>query len=92
MYYWNNLGTWGWMGGIFMMFFWFLVIFGFIYFIIWLVRENGSAGCCGGHDHGGHEHQDSEEKSSALTILKERYAKGEIDKKEFTEKLDDLKK
>lgn len=87
MYYWNNLGTWGWMGGIFMMIFWFLIVFGFIYFIIWLVKGNGSMGCCGGHDHEEHKH---EEKGSALTILKERYAKGDVDKKEFEEKKKDI--
>lgn len=90
MYYWNNFGTWGWMEGIFMMVFWFIIIFGFIYFVIWMVRGNGSASCCGEHDHGGFKHQDYEEKSCALTILKERYAKGEIDKKEFEEKKKDL--
>lgn len=73
-----------------MMIFWFLIVFGFIYFIIWLAKRNGSVGCCGDHDHSEHKNQDHEEKSSALSILKERYAKGEIDKKEFDEKKKDL--
>lgn len=45
-------------------------------FIVWLVRESR---------HGGsHSHRD------ALRILKERYAKGEITKKEFEEKKEDI--
>ena len=73
-------GGFGW---IFMVVFWGLIIWA----IVALVR--------GGFRNGhmcGHNHSDGErgEEKSPLEILKERYAKGEIDKKEFEEKKKDL--
>ncbi len=68
----------GWFGSIIMVAFWIAVVVGIIFLIRWLVTTTG-AGSQGGR---------SEE--SALEILKKRYARGEIDKKEFEAKKKDL--
>jgi putative membrane protein len=67
-----------WLGGILMVIFWIAVIIGIIFLIRWLVQSTGSGG------HGAR----SEE--SAVDILKKRYARGEIDKKEFDARKKDL--
>lgn len=66
-------------GFIFMLFFWGLIIWGFVTFVKWAAWQNG-----------GMQPKNGEGKS-AVEILKERYAKGEIDKNEFNEKIKDLK-
>lgn len=74
----NMMGWFG--GGIVMLVFWVLLVV----FIVWAVKGFGSKNCCSHSNHG------SSSNSNALEILKERYAKGEIDKKEFEEKKKDL--
>ncbi|MFA6272903.1 MAG: SHOCT domain-containing protein [Candidatus Paceibacterota bacterium] len=65
----------GWFGGgLMMILFWAAVII----FIVWLVRE------VGGRNH------EKTSSNSALEILKERYAKGEINKEEFEAKKKDI--
>lgn len=88
---WRGYGDWhmgpgmmngwgmGWFGGIFMLVFWVLIIVGLIFLIKWLV-QNTKTGA----------HSSSSSPSSALDILKERYARGDIDKQEFEEKKKDL--
>jgi putative membrane protein len=67
------MGNWGmgWFGMIFMMIFWVLVIVGLVFLIKWLIQatSNGKAAQQTG--------------TKALEILKERYARGDIDKAEF---------
>ena len=70
-------GMMGGFGGIFMMIFWVLILVGLVFLIKWLIQSTNRAKSeTGGGDR-------------ALEILKERYARGEIEKAEFeTMKLD----
>jgi putative membrane protein len=73
-------GGWGLLGLLAMCVFWVILIL----VIVLLVR----AAAGGRHRHMRHWHDDSH--TSALSILEERYAKGEISKEEFVEKKKDL--
>ena len=70
------MGGWGmgWFGGIFMIIFWVLVLVGLIFLIKWLIHSTNQA------------RSDDGNANRALAILKERYARGEIDTDEFEEK------
>jgi putative membrane protein len=65
-----NMGTWTWLGMSLVILLWIFIIVGLIVLIKWLITSSKT--------------KTSSDK--ALEILKERYAKGEIDDKEFEEK------
>ncbi|HEY4495863.1 MAG TPA: SHOCT domain-containing protein [Candidatus Paceibacterota bacterium] len=72
---WGAGSMMGWFGGGFMMLlFWAAVII----FVVWLVREVSG------------RNNEKPNSNSALEILKERYAKGEINKEEFEAKKKDI--
>lgn len=72
---WGGGTMMGWFGGgIMMIAFWALVIA----LIVWIVREMRG------------KNSNSASSSNALEILKERYAKGEINKEEFETKKKDI--
>jgi len=77
----SMMGGWvmGWIGPIFMIVFWVLVIIGLVLLIKWLIQATkGEKVVVGGGS------------TQAIDILNERYAKGEINKEEFEKMKHDL--
>jgi len=75
----NSMGLgFGWFGGIIMIAFWVLVIAGIVLLIQKMTSRDDM------------REYDRRNEKTALNIIKERYARGEIDKKEFEEKKKDL--
>ena len=75
---WGGYGPgWGVFGVLHMLLWWVLIVLGIVVLVRWLVTGA----------HGG-RHASSEDR--ALTILRERYARGEIDKAEYEARKKDL--
>ncbi len=79
----NNMmgyGDAGWLGfgfgWIFMIFWWVLIIFGIVALVRWTKKGHS---CCANNE------------KSALDVLKERYAKGEINRQEFEKMKEEIK-
>jgi len=72
-----HMGDWGWgpmiFGSIFMLLFWAAVIIGIVAVVRWLMGA-------------GHASAGSHARDSAFDILRDRFARGEIDKEEFEER------
>lgn len=64
-------------GGIFMILWWVLIIVGIAALVKWMLTSSGAVSRTGSD-------------SKALDILKERYARGEIDEQEFQKRKRDL--
>lgn len=71
-------------GWIFTLVFWGLVI----WVVVTFIQKHSGQGCR--HGNCGHKHDGNGQGDSAINILKERYAKGEINKEEFESKKKDL--
>lgn len=72
---WGWGGGWGWFGIVHMVLWWFLIILGIVVLAKWLFGGGGNR--ASGEDR-------------SLSILRERYARGEIDKAEFDARKRDL--
>lgn len=74
------MGGWGmgWFGMIFMLVFWVLVLVGLVFLIKWLIQATKG------------EKDVPSGSSKAIDTLKERYARGEINKEEFEKIKHDL--
>jgi len=79
MYGFYNTMHWGGFGWLFMLLFWIALLFGGIELLRSVLKSERN------------NHSDGTPRDKTpMEILKERYAKGEIDKKEFEEKKKDL--
>jgi putative membrane protein len=71
-------GSWGWGMMSFMMLFWVVAIFAVVWLVFRVMRDGGAGGNRAGGD-------------GAETILRERYARGEIDREAYERMLADLR-
>ena len=74
----NGFWGWGWgFGPVFMLIFWGLIIVGIIALVRWLREESSPSRA---------------RDKTAAEIVQERYARGEIDRQEYEQKMQDLER
>ena len=83
MHPWGGMMGMSWFGMIFQILFWILLLVLLVVLIRWLLQSPRDREQGGGSASGGTENR-------ALEILKERYARGEIDREEFEQKKKDV--
>lgn len=76
MHWWNDWG-WGHMFG--MGLFWLVFVVLIVVLVVWLVRSGGAGGA-------------TSREPPAEEILRQRYARGEIDAEEYSERLEELRR
>jgi len=70
----------GWIGMLISTIIWLLVIGGIVWFVVWAVRRSNSVGSQSNYSAG----------PSAKEIVQQRYARGEINRDQYQELLEDL--
>lgn len=87
---WSGAPFMGWFGIVIMLLFWFLLIFGIVYLVKYLLSNTrtdpGKTSMPIGDD------QYGEKEDQAVILLRKRFARGDIDKVEFEEKMKYLRK
>ena len=83
----NTSGAWGPMGGSWVMFPGFFIVICIIMMVVMMGKHGGMCGMMG---HG--SHKDTHKSSDSMDLLKTRYVKGEISKKQFEEMKKELGK
>jgi len=72
---WGGGWGWGWFGMVHMVLWWLLLVLGIVVLAKWVFGSSGGRGAT---------------EDRALSLLRERYARGEIDKEEFDKRKRDL--
>jgi len=80
-----EMGPLAWIGMALIGLFWLAVVVGVIVLVVYLVRRAGQ-----GQQYPPYGGRPPEARSSALQILEERYARGDIDREEFLQRKADL--